>query len=362
MKIAEQIVVFRDEQYYSAFPSIVCLPDGELLTAFRRAPERRRFKAPGITHTDPNSMLMLVRSMDGGQTWSEEPELVCAHPLGGSQDPCMVLLRDGSLVVTSYLWMLIPGPAVEHAARSSRIYDTWPFVSMGGYLVRSTDRGHSWAGPIVPPEVPGQAVSWEGVPRPALNRGAMVEGRDGNLYWAVAGAPAATPDRTAIDLLVSADGGLSWRHAGPIAADDEVVFNETSLIETPAGDLVAFVRTSNFGDHGVLVRSHDHGSTWEPWQDMGIIGHPYHALRLPDERVYVIYGYRHQPFGIRARIFDPECRQFESDELVLRADGGNGDVGYPWACLTADGRVLSVYYINQADGPRYIGGTFVDLD
>ena len=64
-------------------------------------------------------------------------------------------------------------------------------------------------------------------------------------------------------------------------------------------------------------------SSWEPWQDMGIIGHPYHALRLPDGRVYLIYGYRHEPYGIRARILDPECTDFSGEEIVLRDDGGS---------------------------------------
>src|SRR5882672_10385970 len=94
----EDIVIYRDEKFYSAFPSIVCRPDGELLVAFRRAPERRAFGEAGITHTDANSYLVLVRSKNGGETWSREPELIFAHPFGGSQDPCMIQLRDGSLL------------------------------------------------------------------------------------------------------------------------------------------------------------------------------------------------------------------------------------------------------------------------
>ena len=68
---------------------------------------------------------------------------------------------------------------------------------------------------------------------------------------------------------------------------------------------------------------------------MGVIGHPYHAAALPDGRVFLVYGYRHPPFGIRARLLDPECRRFDTPELVLRDDGGGGDLGYPWACVTA---------------------------
>jgi hypothetical protein len=190
----------------------------------------------------------------------------------------------------------------------------------------------------------------------------MIQANDGNLYWVVATSPEATSEKTCLNLMISGDRGLTWEHAGPVASDEKVAFNETSLVQTAGGDLVAFVRTADFDDHGVAVRSHDMGQTWEPWEDMGIIGHPHHALRLPDDRVYLLYGYRHEPYGIRARVLDPECTRFDSKEIVLRDDGGSGDLGYPWSCLTADGRVLSVYYFNQQDGTRHIAGTFLEID
>ena len=158
MRVLEHISIYSDEAYYSAFPSIVARPDGELLVAFRRAPDRRRFFAARHTHTDPSSYLVLVRSQDLGRTWTREPELIYAHPFGGSQDPCMVQLRDGSLLVSSYAWMLLPQDGVSHAAAEPRwqVYG-WPFTFLGGYLVRSTDGGRSWKGPIIPPEGEGQA-------------------------------------------------------------------------------------------------------------------------------------------------------------------------------------------------------------
>src|SRR5258706_4076207 len=96
------LIIYQDERFYSAFPSIVRRPDGELLVAFRRAPERRIFGEHGISHTDPNSYLVLVRSRDEGKTWTKTPELIHAHPFGGSQDPCIVQLRDGSILCASY--------------------------------------------------------------------------------------------------------------------------------------------------------------------------------------------------------------------------------------------------------------------
>jgi len=70
------LVIYQDDKFYSAFPSIVRRPDGELLVAFRRAPERRSLGEKQVSHTDPNSQLVLVRSRDAGKTWSQEPELI----------------------------------------------------------------------------------------------------------------------------------------------------------------------------------------------------------------------------------------------------------------------------------------------
>lgn len=362
MRKCEDVVIYRDERFYAAFPSIVSRPDGELLVAFRRAPDRRRFGAAGCSHCDPNSYLVLVRSRDLGRTWSQEPELIYAHPFGGSQDPCMVQVDDGSLLVSSYAWMLLPDEALKQGHRATHEAFGWPFTFLGGYLMRSVDVGATWEGPILPPQLDEQVTHFPEVPIPAMNRGAMTQGSDGRVYWAVATSPKENPGRTRLNLLVSDTWGEEWDHLGQMAADEEVTFNETSMIETAGGDLVAFVRTADFEDHGVVVRSHDMGRTWEPWEDTGVIGHPHHALRLPDDRVFLLYGYRHEPYGIRARVLDAECTDFSGEEIVLREDGGSGDLGYPWSCLTADGRVLAVYYFNQEEGVRHIAGTWLELD
>ena len=357
-KKGSDIVIYQSDQFHCAFPSIVLRPSGELILAFRRAPERRIFGEPATNHTDPNSYLMLVRSSDNGATWTREPELLFAHPFGGSQDPCMIALRDGSIVCGSYGWTQLRGDAINKFDHSSKHGE---FVFMGGYVLRSEDDGHSWKAPFLPPPVPGDVtLNVFGKPTPAFNRGAMCEGKDGTLNWAVASTPRRDPPITEVHLLRSTDGGRSWNYGCPIARDEKVTFNETSLYETPKGDLIAFLRTAAFDDHTVIARSSDGGKSFQPWQDAGFQGHPHFALRLPDNRVLLIYGYRHKPFGIRARILDPECTNYATaEEMVLRDDGGNGDLGYPWAAMTADGRVLVVYYFNQKDGPRHIAGTWL---
>ena len=142
-----------------------------------------------------------------------------------------------------------------------------------------------------------------------------------------------------------------------------MTFNETSLYETPRGDLVAFMRTADFDDHTVVARSTDHGKTFQHWQDSGFQGHPHYALRLPDKRVLLAYGYRHAPLGVRARVLDAECTNFATaQETILRDDGGNGDLGYPWATMVSKNRALVVYYFNLGDGTRHIAGTVLEVE
>ncbi len=357
----EDIVIYEDAKFYVAFPSIVRRPNGDLLVAFRRAPERRALGEPSAGHTDPNSYLVLVRSKDDGKTWTREPELIYAHPFGGSQDPCMVQLRDGTILCASYAWAKMQSDAIVKLKQPvSRQGD---FVFLGGFLMRSPDGAQTWQGPIVPAPCQGEVnLDIFGNPVPAYNRGAMCEGKDKRLYWAVASSSAATPKKTGVHLLVSSDKGSSWQYSAPIAQDPKIEFNETSVCETPKGDVVAFVRTGGFNDHTVISRSKDRGKSFA-WQDAGFQGHPHHALRLPDNRVLLVYGYRHAPFGIRARVLDSECTNAAAaEEIVLRDDGGNGDLGYPWATMVSKNRALVVYYFNHANGNRHIAGTFLQVE
>lgn len=356
IKKLRDIVVYKDDTFYCSFPSIVRRPDGEVLVAFRRAPNRTSYGGH-LTHSDANSYLELVRSRDNGETWSQ-PELLYAHPYGGSQDPCMVQLRDGSIVCSSYGWCLMPSGATH----DPNLAYNEDYSFLGGYLVRSEDGGHHWKGPFYPPPSPHEnTVNVFGKPVPAYNRGAMCEGSDGRLYWVVAQGTHST-GHTSTRLMISSDGGKSWNYSCSVADDPTVGFNETSLYETPKGDLVAFTRTTAFDDHTVVVRSTDHGKSFEKWQDAGFQGHPHYALRLPDNRVLLVYGYRHQPFGVRARVLDSECRNLNTPEIILRKDGKNGDLGYPWATMISKDRALVVYYFHTPQGIRYIAGTLLQIE
>jgi hypothetical protein len=62
-------------------------------------------------------------------------------------------------------------------------------------------------------------------------------------------------------------------------------------------------------------------------------------------------------------VLDAECANLMSaPEIALRNDGGNGDLGYPWATMLSKHRALVVYYFNSGNGTRHIAGTFLSID
>jgi sialidase-1 len=354
----KDVVIYEDTMFYSAFPSVVRRPDGELIVAFRRAPDRKIFGEKWNRHVDPNSYLVTVRSNDG-ETWSKIPELIYAHPFGGSQDPCLLQLRDGILLCTSYGWAFVREDATHDIKK--HLPHAGGAVFLGGYLTRSSDGGKTWQGPIYPPHIsPEINYNAYGLPVPAYNRGALYEAKDGRILWVVAAGD--STDRTSTHLLISADKGLSWKYSCPVASDAKAGFNETSVYETPDGDIVAFLRTDDLEDQACIARSTDGGRSFGMWQSMGFQGHPLNVLRLPDNRVLLTYGYRHEPFGIRARILNAECTDFAAaPEIILREDGGNSDIGYTWPVMLDRNRVLVTYYFNKNDGTRYIAGTIMEI-
>jgi len=357
----KDLVIYRDSNYFSSFPSVVKTDDGEYLVAFRRAPERALFGEKVNFHVDANAYYAMVRSKNG-LDWSDA-KVFFAHPFGGIQDPCMIKLNNGDILCEGYLWSHFREDGLANLKEPYSLAQD-DHVFAGGFFLRSKDNGNTWEGPFNPPASAGEIKgSPFGGPMPAYNRGALCQGANGNLYWAVASDGVLNPHRSSNHLFVSSDNGETWTEKGVIASDPDVTFNEASMYETPAGDLVTFIRTDNFGDQACIARSKDGGETFT-WQSMGFQGHPLNALRLPDNRVLLTYGYRHEPYGIRARILNAECTDFETaPEYVLRDDGAGFDLGYSWPVLMDDNHVLVVYYMSFKDDPtRQIQGTILQID
>ena len=110
-----------------------------------------------------------------------------------------------------------------------------------------------------------------------------------------------------------------------------------------------------------LYGSDDDGMTWDyvgtPVANTGRGGNPPAMIKLRDGRLCLTYGYRDAPYSIRARLSSDGGATW-GEEIILRDDGGNHDIGYPRTIQRADGMVVTVYYWNdRPDSERYIAAT-----
>ena len=339
------IVVYRNEHGYCAWPDVKILPNGEWVIAFCEAMRR-----PEITHQDPTAHNALVRSADGGESWDAYPLVVPSYDFWGMDDPGLTLLSNGDLLMNAYRHAYLAREVVERED-ASRYRPVGPFpwaqAYDGTFVHRSTDGGRTWR------ETFDVAVS-------PFDRGCtlrpMVELPNGELLLACY-------DETRLPcpcfVLRSADGGRTWGQASTVAADDEISFYEPAIVRLESGRIIAILRTHDPGAYyQYQCESGDDGRTWTQPCRTPMWGHPAHLLVLQDGRLLCVYGHRRKPFGIRACLSSDDGQTWDvHNELVIRDDFLNGDLGYPTSVQLEDGTIFTAYY-GQHEGVTCIQGSY----
>jgi len=377
MRKLEDHVIYRDARFFCAFPSLCVLGNGDLYVVFRRARDQRylfgadarsddpRFES--IDHLDSRSILTALRLSPALQPIGEPLDLP-VNPEAADQDASLLRLSNGDLILGGFSWYPYHEPVTPNDAedpdpapgeKGPLRYRFW-----GGYTRRSMDEGLTWSPHNYLPPLPGLG---DIVPGRRPHHGGALRGRplelpNGELLLASYGAapPSQRDGQNVSYLYRSADKGRSWFFAGSIANDRACAagFVEPALFLTPAGDIVALMRSTGLEGRLVTARSADGGKSWAPWAVHDVVGHPFDAIHLPDGRALLVYGYRKPPFGIRGRLLDPDLKDPGSaEEIVIRDDGPGGDIGYPWAALLPDDRVAVAYYFCDQAGLRYIAAS-----
>ncbi|MDR0732362.1 MAG: glycoside hydrolase [Treponema sp.] len=368
MRLLERKTIYRDGEYV-AFPNVAWLDETTLACFFRHARERQK-EWGNYTHIDPSAKDVYILSRDGGKTFGTELHTVLDDDQS-EQDPCVTVLRDGRILVSCFRWQLVPeGRGAEiWGEELYRIYGRtrkglWDSYNIGFHINISDDRGKTWRqGPVIMPEgyVPGSAV-----------RGNILELPAGILLLPFYGCKKAG-DLASCGVLKSSDRGETWEFCSEMACDPQKNFLEPNLFRTASGRIFGLIRTqSDFKKPGVnfedtylnlhIALSEDDGKTFAPAREIpSVLGsNCFHALQLRSGRVFLHYGYRHTPFGIRAKICDGELSDIEkAPEFIVCDDAPNGDLGYSHAVQLPDDSVLLVYYISGQDGIRKIEGAVI---
>ena len=409
-------VLWYHRDHYAGHPNrggIWNLGNGEIAVAHVNAHRPYRGREDTFHDYMHTARILLQRSFDSGETWPQDQETVIWNRGASIEEHREWLFGDPS--DRQELDMTQPG-AIFHFGQVAAGYDLEQEVQSTGktakapslvhFGLRSVDGGRTWENRptvIAPPSHrDGNIVA----------NFPMVQFENGVFAKAVTVGGGQLPDGE-VCMHVTDNHGLTWDYMQTIAADPLGISGCTypSLLRLPNGRLLAIMHRLNIGSNGnignwpCLCASDDGGMSWSqpramirpdqsPWpahrkplqfdrprtitsnavpvpaytpQAPGapMYRAPYPVL-LRDGRILVILGRRKAPPGISC-ILSEDGGQTWLPEVVLRADGAEGDGGYPVATELDDGRIFTAYYFCTEPelpfgGPRHIAGTHFRID
>jgi hypothetical protein len=333
----EHLSILQEKGRHFAFPGVAQLADDSLLVVCRE----------GDAHVCPRGRIVMTRSTDGGRTWS--PRQVVYESPSDERDPAVLCLKDGTVVASFCTWDSWRESAdlrEKYSAETARMEkDGWGKYS-GIWLSVSTDNGRTWSPPRRAPEF--------------FSPHGPVVGPDGALYWVAFGS---SEGRARVVIHRTADLGRSWQPWSEVAYckpyDPSYAWeywDEPNLLFLSGGRALSTFRVEK---DGLAWQSHstDQGKNWSWPAATPVWGFPQQLCLLADGRILMAYGHRRPPLGIRACLSTDGGRTYDLDrEIVLRHDGADSDLGYPYSIQLRDGRVLTVYYHNRKGTDCYIEG------
>ena len=310
------------------------------------------YKEAGLSHhidREKPEIAMLARSLDGGESWTlEDPGikgylLTEGGYLHGVTRPGVTLpeLRDpeGGIDFTH--------PDLAFTVRTNSIH------AGIGRTFHSYDRGRTWDGPFRLPDF--------GAPGIAPRTDYIVDDKDTCTLFITAAKADGREGR--LLCVRTTDGGASWERVSWIGPEPEVGFSiMPASLRLSDTDILVTARMRDDERRWIgTYLSTDNGVTWEYLNDAVAdtgVGNPPAMIQLEDGRICLIYGYRAEPFSIRATLSSDGGRSW-SDPVTLRDDGQSRDIGYVRAVQRPDGKVVAIYYFtDEASGPeRYIAAT-----
>lgn len=350
---AEHVKVYYEKGMFGGWPANYGMWnwDDELLVGYSRG----TYKDLGPTshHIDREKPeeFWLARSVDGGKTWTHE------HPAEQGQ----LIPRGEALHGTE-----TPGLALPEIIDQTEPMDfshpdfalTFRMENYHGGLSRyeySYDRGRTWTGPFALPDF--------GTPGTAARTDYIINGKHDMFIFITVAKANKKEGRPMVAR--TQDGGVTWDFVSWIGPEPAGFAIMPSTLRLSENEFLTTLRCREGAFRWMQQwRSTDGAKTWvqeaNPVDYLGE-GNPPMLNQLPDGRLCLTYGFRAYPYSIRAKLSDDKGKTW-GPTIILRSDGTDRDIGYVRSIVRPDGKVVTTYYIDEAEtGPeRYIGATIWD--
>lgn len=286
---------------------------------------------------------MLARSLDGGETWTHEKNPGLIPPPTPGNIAGVPTDKGGKEVAELATPIDFTAPGFALTARMSSIH-TGP-----SWFFYTTDKGRTWNGPFKLPDFGQKGI--------AARTDYLVEGKDELTIFLTAAKSNGREGR--VLCARTTDGGRTWNLVGMVGPEPEgndFAIMPSSVRLSPAS-ILTLVRHRQWIE---AYRSDDNGANWKhavrAVPNTGR-GNPPSLVKLRDGRLLVTFGYRAEPYSIRARISRDQGQTW-SDDMVIRTGAVDWDLGYTRSVQRPDGQIVTVYYYNDASSPeRYIGSS-----
>lgn len=361
----EHVVVYREAGKFAGWPANygMWIWGDEIVVGFTQCTQLPK---AGFHTRDRNqpSYPMQARSLDGGRTWNTiRTPASSPGGRGFSADEHMIPALRVARAIEQGLEPL-PRPC------PGGIDFTGPNFAMmvartglrGGtvaWFYLTEDRAHTWQGPFALPMFGQTGIE--------ARTDYLINGPQDAMIFVTATTEAGEEGKGVL-MARTTDGGQNFNLVSWVATSerDELIMPGSVRVDakTLLTALRCSVREGEFEEVPTwidLYESTDNGATFHylnrPVPDVGSGGNPPALTRLHDGRICLVYGYRAQPFGIRARLSEDNGKTW-GEVIHLRDDGTASDLGYPRTVQRADGTLVTTYYFNDhPDTERFIGAT-----
>ncbi len=325
---------------YFAWPTVARLQDGSLMavaSGFRTA------------HIDPFGKVVAVRSYDEGKTWTA-PEILLDTPLDDRDGGIMTFGESGVMVTSfnnTHEFMRRKGiktPYAQAYLDEAEKLDASKYL--GSTLLISRDCGKTFDGPYILPVTSPHGPC-------ELNDGRILY--VGRVYESFLNVAAYKGGHFLECHIISPDGKSEYLSKIEDVSPD-FLSCEPHAIQLKNGRIIVQIRVQelrpkdNRGQYFTIFQSvsDDMGKTFtKPRQllsDRG--GSPPHLIELSNGMLVSVYGYRDEPYGIRAMFSRDGGETWDTDYEIVGGEDSE-DLGYPASVELENGNILTVFYSRE---------------